>query len=74
MDKLKETVVHVVIQLEYKVDEYIEGGQYLLCNENPIYVFAEKELRGISPNFHIHVCERFMYIYRIGPTYFPAAE
>ncbi len=25
------------------------------CNENPIYVFPEKELRGLSPNFHIHV-------------------
>jgi hypothetical protein len=25
------------------------------CNENPIYVFPEKELRGLSTNFHIHV-------------------
>ncbi len=25
------------------------------CNENPIYVFPEKEMRGLSPNFHIHV-------------------
>jgi hypothetical protein len=25
------------------------------CNENPIYVFPEKELRGLSPNFQIHV-------------------
>ncbi len=25
------------------------------CNENPIYVFPEKELRGLSSNFHIHV-------------------
>ncbi len=24
-------------------------------NENPIYVFPEKELRGLSPNSHIHV-------------------
>jgi hypothetical protein len=28
-------------------------------NENPIYVFRKKELRGRSPNFHICVCERF---------------
>jgi hypothetical protein len=35
------------------------------CNENPIYVFPEKELRGISPNFYIHVDRS---------TYFPAAE
>ncbi len=25
------------------------------CNKNPIYVFPEKELRGLSPNFHINV-------------------
>jgi hypothetical protein len=25
------------------------------CNENPIYVFPEKELCGLSPNFHIHM-------------------
>jgi hypothetical protein len=32
-------------------------------HENPIYVFPEKELRGLSPNFHIHVCicDRFLY-------------
>ncbi len=25
------------------------------CNENPIDVFLFWELRGLSPNFHIHV-------------------
>jgi hypothetical protein len=25
------------------------------CYENPIYVFPEKELRGLNLNFHIHV-------------------
>jgi hypothetical protein len=25
------------------------------CNENPIYVFLFWELRGLGPNFHIHV-------------------
>jgi hypothetical protein len=24
-------------------------------NKNPIYVFPEKELRGLGHNFHIHV-------------------
>jgi hypothetical protein len=28
---------------------------HLHCNENPIYVFPENNLRGLSPNFHIHV-------------------
>ena len=23
--------------------------------ENPIYLFPEKEFRGLSPNFHIHI-------------------
>jgi hypothetical protein len=27
----------------------------LHCKEISIYVFPEKELRGLSPNFHIHV-------------------
>jgi hypothetical protein len=34
-------------------------------NENPIYVFLEKELRRRSPNFHIHV-----YVSYMGPTIF----
>ncbi len=37
------------------------------CNENSIYVFPEKELRGLSPNFHIHVSVSDLYIPRIGP-------
>ncbi len=32
------------------------------CNENPIYVLPEKELRGLSPNFHIHVSVSDLYI------------
>ncbi len=45
------------------------------CDENPIYryVFLEKELGGLSPNFHIHVSVNDLYIPRIGP-HFPAAE
>ncbi len=37
----------------------------LLCNENPIYVFPEKEMGGLSPNFHIHVSESDLHIPRI---------
>jgi hypothetical protein len=33
-------------------------GFSLHCNENPMYVFPEKELRGLSHNFHNScVCE-----------------
>ncbi len=37
------------------------------CKENPIYVFLFWELRGLSPNFHIHVSVSDLYIPRIGP-------
>ena len=37
------------------------------ANENPIYVFLFGELRGLSPNFHIYVYVRDLYILRIGP-------
>jgi hypothetical protein len=32
------------------------------CNENPIYVFLFWELRGVIPNFHIHVSMSDLYI------------
>jgi hypothetical protein len=37
------------------------------CNENPIYVFPEKELRGLNPNFQIQVSVNDLCIPRIGP-------
>ncbi len=40
------------------------------CNENPIYVFPGKELRGLSPSFHIHVSVSDSYVRRIGPHIF----
>ncbi len=39
----------------------------LHCNENLIYVFPEKELRGLSPNFHIYVSVIDLYMPRIAP-------
>jgi hypothetical protein len=43
--------------------------RYLHCNENPIHEFLFWELRGISPNLHIHVSvsDLYTYIPRIGP-------
>ncbi len=40
------------------------------CNKNPIYVFLFRELRGLIPNFHIHVSVSDLYIPRIGPRIF----
>jgi hypothetical protein len=39
-----------------------EGG-VVHCNENPIYVFLKKDLRGFSPNFHIHVSVSDLHLY-----------
>jgi hypothetical protein len=44
---------------------YLLYPQSVHCNENPIYVFREKELRGLSPNFHIHVYVSNLYIPKI---------
>ncbi len=35
---------------------------YMHCKENPICVFLFWELRGLSPNFHIHVSVSDLYI------------
>ncbi len=42
----------------------------LHCNENPTCVFLFWALRGLSPNFHIHVSVSTLYIPRIGPHIF----
>jgi hypothetical protein len=43
------------------------ASSLLHCKENRIYVFLFWELRGLSPNFHIHVYVSDFYILRIGP-------
>jgi hypothetical protein len=37
------------------------------CNENPIHVILFWELRGLSPNLHIHVSVSDLYIPKMGP-------
>jgi hypothetical protein len=51
------------------LNEYDREGLSLHCNENAIYIFLFWELRGLSPNFHIHVSVSDLYIPRIA-TYF----
>ncbi len=44
---------------------------YILpCIEIRIHVFPEKELRGLSPYFHIHVSVSDLYIPTFGPPIF----
>jgi hypothetical protein len=40
------------------------------CKEIWIYAFPEKELRGLSPNFHIHLSVSGLYIPTMGPPFF----
>jgi hypothetical protein len=40
------------------------------CKEIRIYVFPEKELRGLSLNFHIHLSVSDLYIPTFGPPIF----
>ncbi len=35
------------------------------CIEDPIYIFPEMKLRGLGPNFHIHVSVSDLYIPRM---------
>jgi hypothetical protein len=45
-------------------------GREAHCCENPIYLFPEKELCGLSPNFHIHMSKSDLHIPRICPHIF----
>jgi hypothetical protein len=56
-------------QKEFKTSSLFKLAIYTL-KRNPIYVFPEKELRGLSPNFHIHVSVSEIYITTIGPHIF----
>ncbi len=49
--KYKDDIFVLLFDSLWKVEEIFD----MHCNENPIYVFPEKEFRGLSPNFHIHV-------------------
>jgi hypothetical protein len=40
------------------------------CNEIWIYVFPEKELRSLSPNFHFHMSVSDLFIPTFGPPIF----
>ncbi len=40
---------------------------HLHCNGNSVYISLFWELRGLSPNFHIHMSVNDLYIPRIGP-------
>jgi hypothetical protein len=64
------------ILIQHKRLKYVEALHVCIFsvnkthNENPIYVFPEKALRSLSPNFNIHVFVSDLYIPRIGSHIF----
>jgi hypothetical protein len=61
------TLVNIIKLFIISLGECIEQGFCIHCKEDPIYVFLEMKLRGLVPNFHIHVSVSNLYIPRIGP-------
>ncbi len=61
---------YMVIILAYYSFSYLQTLNDWHYKEILIHFFPEKELRGLSPNFHIHVTVSDLYIPRIGPPIF----
>jgi hypothetical protein len=53
---------------------WFSATQEVHCNGNSVYIFLFWELRGLSPNFHIHVSVSDLYIPRIGPHIFSSRK
>ncbi len=66
--------LYLLIMLLWRNFTYKISAEDLLlpvhCNEISIYVIPKKELRGLSPNFHIHVSVSDLYVPTIGPPIF----
>ncbi len=58
------------VSLKHFYSNQCARKQMLHCKEISIYVFPEKKLRGLSPNFHIHVSVSDLSIPTIGPPIF----
>ncbi len=59
-----------VIETQSKLARCLLYVLHVHFNENPIYVFLFWELRGLSPNFRIHVSVHNLYIPRMRPHIF----
>jgi len=53
--------------LQKKQQQQQKLSRLLHCNGISVYIFLFWEMRGLSPNFHIHVSMSNLYIPRIGP-------
>jgi hypothetical protein len=67
-DKTKSVIGSSILNTH--LADYGHKRHNVHCKEISIYVFPEKELRGLNPNFHIHVFVSDLYIPAIGPPFF----
>ncbi len=58
------------LQVSKIVISFAAQVSFTHCKEIWNYVFPEKELRGLSPNFHIHVSVSDLYFPAVGPPVF----
>jgi hypothetical protein len=55
---------------KYHEQTFLRLCWYTHCKEDPNYEFPEIKLRGLSPNFYIHISVSDLYIPTIGPSIF----
>jgi hypothetical protein len=67
------THLHPLLCLR-KIPHFRPNCSLTHCNKNPNYVFLLWELRGLSPNFHIHLSVSDLYIFQGSVHIFPAAK
>jgi hypothetical protein len=61
-----EDEVSTDLRLPEDVEVLRFGDVHYTATKISIYVFPEKKLRRLSPNFHIHLSACYLYIPRIG--------
>ncbi len=71
-DFLLHFLLHFLLQnlkqfRSYEVLEFKKDTMQMHCAENLNQIFPEMKLRGLSPNFYIHVSVSDLYILPIGP-------
>ncbi len=64
-----EDEVSTDLRLPEDVEVLRFGDVHYTATKKSLYVFPEKKLRRLSPNFHIHLSASYLYIPRIGLPY-----
>jgi hypothetical protein len=77
---IKNTFLHIIMYISFHllsvcyayicretITSVVVCRKGLHCNGHSVYIFLFWELRGLSPNFHVHVSVIDLYNPRIGP-------